>query len=153
MRTLRLSTTLTIVYFRPVLSFSWPNSRPVIHGYFSMLPGLLQQVILQYLLYLLLQVKLGATLEGGSRKQTRSTDKVVDKLRRVRIVDRYIIPASAAACYGATRFFGTAICNSEKLEKKPKSSRDTVQLTTGWSKSCARIEGNLSTNWCGRTTQ
>ena len=41
-----------------------------------------------FIFYVVLQVKLTATLEGGSRKQMRSTDKEVDKLHRVRIVDR-----------------------------------------------------------------
>ena len=62
-------------------------------------------------------MKLAVTLEGGSRKQTCSTNKLVDELHRVRIVDRYIVPASVPACYRATRFFGNvrAFCQHMPL--------------------------------------
>ena len=90
-------------------------------------------------------VSLAETLKS---KQTRSTDEAVDKQCRVRI-----IPASVPVCYRTTAFFTKAIRSSDELEKKPKSSRETVQLAAGGSKSCACTEGNPSTNWCGRATQ
>ena len=39
-----------------------------------------------------------------------------------------------------------------ELEIKSKSSENAAQLAAGQSKSCVRIKGNPSTNWCGRAT-
>ena len=93
-------------------------------------------------------IHVAATLEGGSRKQTSSNDKVVDKLRRVRIVDI----VHTCECPSMLQSYHT-ICISEKLENKSKSYGEAVQLAAGWGKSYACIEGNPSTNWCGCATQ
>ena len=77
-------------------------------------------------------------LKGGSRKQTQSTNEVVDKLRRVRI---------------ALEFFGRAISNDKKVEKEIKIQRVAVQLTMGQGRTCACIEGNPNSNCCVRVRE
>ena len=54
---------------------------------------------------------------------------MVDKLRRVRIVDRQYQRVFERVT--KHKFFGTAISNDKKLEKEIEIQRETVQLADG----------------------
>ena len=56
-------------------------------------------------------------------------NKVVDKLRRVRIVDRQY--QQVLQWVIGHKFFGTVISINKKLEKEIKIQCETVQLTDG----------------------
>ena len=64
-------------------------------------------------------------MKGGSRKQTQSTNKIVDKLCRVRIANRQYQRVIEL------KFFGRAISNDQSVEKEIKIQRVAVQLTDG----------------------
>ena len=51
------------------------------------------------------------------------------------------------------KFFGRAICNDKKVEKEIKIQRVAVQLTDGWGRTYARMEGNPNFNCCVRVRE
>ena len=76
-----------------------------------------------------MQLKLAPILKGGSRKQTQSTNEVVDKLRGVRMANRQYQRVFQRVM--ELKFLGRAISNDKKVEKEIKIQRVAVQLTDG----------------------
>ena len=97
-----------------------------------------------FILSVVFQLRLAATSKRRIRKQTRLSNKVVDKLRRVSIANRQYQRVFKRVI--ELKFFGRAISNDKKVEKEIEIQREAVQLTDGAGQ---KFEGNPNSNCCG----
>ena len=82
-------------------------------------------------------------LKGSSRKQTRLTNKVVNKVRRVSIANRQYHLVFKRVL--ELKFFDRAISNEKKVEKEIEIKREAAQLIHGAGQ---KFEGNPNSNCC-----
>ena len=90
-----------------------------------------------FILSVVFQLKLRQLLKGSSRKQTRLTNEVVDKLHRVSRDNRQYQRVFKQVI--ELKFFGRAISNNKKVEKEIKIQLEAVKLTHGQGRSLREI--------------